>query len=203
MANRNSATATVEAPARTEPITLNPEDSRNVLAAWRPLHELLGARVESWDISADQEQIIANGLTFPANLGETPEKIVKDISGKDRRVALFPAYNYLQGKAPEAYSDSAAITLDMVQYWKGAVQEGTARAPEYLRNAAANYKKQHNFENKRGAKPRVIRLDKLDELNPEQIGKMDLKKLQALKALLENIKMDETSDETEAEAVNA
>lgn len=172
---------TVEAPAetRSHEINLSANEGRAALAAWQMLYHLFGARVKSWKI-VGTEGVEATGFSTFADYD--PETIVKDISSRTRRLELLTTYPWLMGEIPDHFTDAADITASTVQFYKGSVEDGSAKTPPYVKPAVANYKAANKLAKKRGPKAKVIRLDNLDSLDEaafENIPKEDLAVLQA------------------------
>src|ERR1041385_7347805 len=124
MAKTNTATKQ-ETPARSKSINLNPAQGQSALAAWRMLHWLYGAEVDQWVVTDDGVE--ATGFSTFAEYD--PETIIKDISSRNRRLLFLEAFPIVNGNEPKPYTDSAEITADQVQFYKGAVEEGSAKAP--------------------------------------------------------------------------
>jgi hypothetical protein len=167
------------------PVTtsLNPEQSNSILAAWQGVYNLFGGRAD-WKITDDG--IIAEN--FSVNPEFDAETIIKDLSGHNRRVALYPTVLYLNGTAPANFANPQEVTNFMVQYFRGSVEEGTSKAPEYVRKAAADYKVAAGIAVKRGPKPkRVIHLDNLSELDEAQLRDVSTEELDKLQDLIRSI----------------
>lgn len=172
MANRSTKAENTEdtapaAPANSEPMNLDPEQSKAALAAWRGLYHFFGARVSDWVIADDG--VIAEGFTV--NGQYDPTRLLNDISRRNRRVELFPAIKYLNGEEPEPFTDSQDMTNFMVSYFKGSVEENTSKSPEYVRSAVKAYKVEHNLKTRRGPRKKVIRLDSITPENVEEVLK--------------------------------
>jgi hypothetical protein len=152
-----------------------PDKGSAILAAWKGLYHLFGAR---GTFSVTNDGVLVNDLTCdPAyNL----DQIVEDISKHSRRLELVPTYFWVQGNAPDDFADVAEITAFMVQYFRGSVEDGTAKTPSYLKDAVASYKATRNLLKKRGPRRKVFRLDSLDDIDetmlkgisPESLAKL-------------------------------
>lgn len=183
MAKSNGATA---ATRRSTSINLTAEQGRNALAAWRGLYHLFGARVESpndFNVTPDGVEI----TNFSVSGDYDPEMIVRDISSRERRLDLLATYEILRGGTPEPFADAGEITAWQVQFYKGAVEEGSARTPAYVKQATANYKSANNLAKKRGPKPKVIRLNDLDNLDESALEGISSEALAKLQATIEHV----------------
>jgi hypothetical protein len=149
--------------------SLTPEESNNLLAAYRGLNEFLGCNVGDWEINWDKEEVTAKGVSF--NEGIDADQVIRDISLFPRKIDFFNGLRTVIGRVPQVpFSNSQEMTNFMVLYFKGAVEEGSFKAPLYLRNAVQEYKRTHGLELKRGPKPR--RVIRLDEIAPEDIAEI-------------------------------
>jgi hypothetical protein len=137
-----------------------PDKGTAILAAWQGLYHLFGARA-SFRVTKDG--------VFVDNLEADPkydmDQIVEDISKHNRRLELVPPIFWVQGEAPDDFEDVAAITAYMVQYFRGSVEENSAKTPTYLKDAVADYKADRNLLKKSGPKRKVFRLDSLDDID--------------------------------------
>src|SRR4029079_15794058 len=112
---------------------------------WRMLFHLYGAKVENWEIVP--EGVIAHGFSVFGNVD--PNQVIKDISGRTRRLDLITTFPWMNGQAPAPYADASEITADTVQFYKGAVEEGSAKTPGYVKTAVASYKSANSLAKKR------------------------------------------------------
>jgi hypothetical protein len=177
-----------QAQSRSETVATIVGDAAIALAAaWRGVFHFFGGRVDSWDILPVSDEhpeggLVANGFTVNGSLN--PDEVIRDISKRNRRLEFFPAYNYLVlGDTPPEYTDPQDMTNFMVQYLKGSVEEGTAKTPEYVRQAVADYKSAHGLRTRRGPKRRIIRLDALDQLDEATIANIPQDQMDAFLAL--------------------
>jgi len=165
-------------PARSDSIDVTGTDARALAAAWRGTYHFVGGRVDNWEIVPPSEdspvgELIAHG--FSVNGGLDPDRIISDISGRDRRLEFFPFYftatdpNYV----PLDYVNPQDMTNFLVQYLKGSMEEGTAKTPEYWRDGVAKYKAGLGIRTRRGPKRKVIRLDELDTLDASQLAEIE------------------------------
>lgn len=192
---KTTTTAEVQATTgRSASINLNEFQGRSALAAWKMLHHLYGAQVESWNPTASGVE--ATGFSVFENFD--PETIIKDISSRTRRLDLLETLPYLNGQAPAPYANAEEITADTVQFYKGAVEEGSAKSPAYVKGAVASYKAANALAKKRGPKAKTIRLDKLDDLDESILSNMDEADIAILQAALTRVA---TSKAAEAAAV--
>ncbi len=179
----NSDTDTMEVtPEYTDPINLNPEQSRSVLAAWKGIYHFFGGRVQNWAVTEDG--VVAEGFTVEKPY--EPEQIITDISNRTRRVELYPAIMWINGSAPDDFATSQEMTNFMVQYFRGSVEEGTAKAPAYVRQAVAEYKGTLGVKTRRGPKRKVFRLDNLSELDETMLKDVNTDELERLQALIKS-----------------
>lgn len=181
MAKNKGATEGAAAPARSESINLDENQGRNALAAWKMLFNLYGARVESWNRTA----IGVEATGFSVFGQYDPSTVIADISSRTRRLDYLTVAPWVEGQAPEPYTDAAEITADTVQFYKGAVEEGSAKSPPYTKTAVSAFKAAHSLAKKRGPKPRVIHLDDIENIDPATLENMDGGSIAKLQALLE------------------
>lgn len=163
---------TKETPARTEPVDLGGQDALGFAAAWQGLYHLFGARVESWDVNSDG--LVAHGVTVDSKYDL--DQIVRDINTKDRRPQLFPAVLSIVNPdiEPPHFESNLDITTYMVNFWKGSMGENSTKVPEYVRNAASEYKERMGTKTRRGPKPKSLNLRNVRELNVDTIKNADL-----------------------------
>jgi len=192
MAKGNTATEG-NTPARSKSINLDENQGRSALAAWRMIHWFYGAEVENWNVT--DNGVEATGFTTFADYD--PETIIKDISSRTRRLLLLETLPVLNGKEPKPYTDAGEITADQVQFYKGAVDEGSAKAPAYVKGAVANYKADNALAKKRGPKAKTIRLDKLDELDESILSNMESEDIAILQAALERVASTKATPQAE------
>lgn len=183
---------------RSASINLDESQGRSALAAWRMLHHLYGAQVEKW-IPTDNG-IEAQG--FSVFEGLDPNVIIKDISSRVRRLDYLTVNAWVNGQAPKHYADAGEITADTVQFYKGAVEEGSAKAPPYVKGAVQNYKAANALAKKRGPKAKTIRLDRLDDLDESILSNMEAEDIAILQAALNRVASTKapTAPATEATA---
>lgn len=167
---------------RTESLNYGPDKGGAILAAWRGLYWLFGARVDAFHVTP--EGILVEGLTMAGDYN--PSTIVEDISKKNRRLELVPTYFYVNGTPPEPFDISQEITQFMVQFFRGSVEENSSRAPQYLRKAAAEFKTSVGLKSKRGPKRKVIRVDQLENVDMEVLKQVPLDELEKFMETLRN-----------------
>lgn len=197
MARSNSATATAENVSAEATATDNTDSDSNededdgsiefsepmdvtdpklasaLLAAWRGVYHFFKGRVTpteefptGWEITADGN-VIAHGFKVASDYDA--DNILRDISGRDRRVDFGPAYLVVNGAVPEPYTEASEMTNFMVNYTKGS-ESGTSKTPEYVRKAVASYKAEIGLRGRRGRKRTIIRLDQISKLDPETLS---------------------------------
>lgn len=142
-----------------------PDKGTAILAAWQGLYHLFGAR-GSFRVTPDG--IFVDNLTVDPKYNA--DEIVEDISKHNRRLELIPAYFWANGEVPEDFTDVAKITAFMVQYFRGSVEENSAKTPTYLKDAVADYKATRSLLKKRGPKRKVFRLDSLEDIDEETLA---------------------------------
>jgi len=191
------AGAAADMPARSKSINLDETQGRSALAAWRMIHWLYGAEVEKWNPT--DNGVEATGFTTFADYD--PETVIKDISSRTRRLELLETLPILNGQAPKPYTEAGEITADQVQFYKGAVEEGSAKAPAYVKGAVAAYKLANALAKKRGPKAKTIRLDKLDELDENVLANMESGDIAILQAALERVANSRVPTTAATEAV--
>lgn len=177
MAPKNSAPATT----RSESIDVEGSKALALLGAWRGIYWFFEGRVNSWETVNPSEDnpeggVIARGFTIDAAKADV-NQLIDDISGKDRRVSIFPAKAYLDGAIPAPFTTAQEMTNFMVSNLKGSVEDGTAKTPAYVRTAVQDYKSDNGLKTRRGRKKSVIRLDnvKADDLkniSPENLQEL-------------------------------
>lgn len=199
MAKNSAAAAGTTVPDRSEAIDLDETQGRNALAAWRMLYHLYGARVDSWYPTATG--VAAKGFSVFGQYD--PNTIIADISSRTRRLDFLTVNPWVNGQTPTPYADAAEITADTVQFYKGAVEEGSAKSPAYTKTAVAAFKAAHSLAKKRGPKARTIRLDDIENIDPAALDNMDEVSIAKLQALLERAAAGKahTSPQVEAAAV--
>lgn len=198
MAKANTAVAGTNTPARSTSINLDETQGRNLLAAWRMIHWLYGGQVEKWNPTKDGVEVEG----FSVYEQYDPNTIITDISSRTRRLDLLECLPILNGEAPEPYTNAAEITADTVQFYKGAVEEGSAKSPKYTKDATALFKAEHDLAKKRGPKAKTIRLDKLDDLDETVFENMGDENIAILQAALERVAKSRVSS-PQVEAVSA
>jgi hypothetical protein len=164
---------------RTAPIDVTDNKLASaLLAAWRGIHHFFKGVVADWDVSPNGE-IIARGFQVASEYD--PETILRDISGRERRVEFGQAYRIVaNGDTPEPYTEPQDMTNFMVNFLKGSVEDGTAKTPEYVRTAVARYKADNGLKTRRGRKRTILRLDNLSEIDETTlrgVNPADLQKL--------------------------
>lgn len=176
-------------PTRSENISVGGSGANALMAAWQGIYHLFGGTVESWTITEDG--LAAEG--FSVALPYNPEQIVSDISHRDRQVPFFPSYNYFNGEEPAPFTDKAQVTQWLTQFMRGSVEEGTARAPAYARDAATSYKVANSLARKKGRPRKIIRLDNLDEVTPDMLEKLTPDALANLANIIEQAKASQAA----------
>src|ERR1035437_10164395 len=94
-----------EAPARSEPIDVTPEDGHSLAlaAAFDGLYHLFGVRVEKWLVTVDG--IFASAVTCYGQFDLN--QIITDVSRNVRRAQLWPTINWIMnGYEPEPFVNS-------------------------------------------------------------------------------------------------
>ncbi len=168
---------------RSASINLNENQGRSAFAAWRLMHEIFGARVEKW-VPTDKG---VEAIGFSVYGDYDPETVVQDISSRTRRLDFLTGIKWINGEEPEPYANAEEITADTVQFYKGAVEEGSAKSPAYVKTAVASYKTANALAKKRGPKARTIRLDQLDQLDEGVLANMEQEDIAILQAALERV----------------
>lgn len=185
--NENTSDENTE-PQRTASIDVGPEQAGNVIAAWRGIFHLFGGRAD--DISlTDEGEYLVKGFSVlePYN----PSTIVKDVSGRERRVDLAEGLRVLQGKEPPAFKESLEMTKWMQQYARTPGEDG--KSPTYVKDAIAAYKKANNFPGRRGRPKKVIRIENLGKLDAAVISQIDPKELANLKATIAQVEANRSA----------
>lgn len=168
----------------TEPQNYGPDKANAVLAAWQGLYHLFGARAVSFKVTA--EGVFVEGLTIWSEYNLS--QIVEDINKRDRRLDLIELYPIVQGENPPDFESSQEITLFMVQFFRGSVEDNSSKSPQYLRKAAADYKRTIGLQAKRGPKRKIFRLDNLDAIDPTMLKDVDSADLDHLMAAIREAK---------------
>ena len=175
---------------RTEALFLSGSTANNILAAWRGLYHLFGARVEEWVVT--QDGVFVNGLTFDADIVADPDQILDDLCFRDgkeikRDLPLVPSYLYVNGNEPEIFADAGSMTLWMAKFFRGAGEGDSTRSPEYVKKAIAAYKNNHNMKTRKGRMPKKIEVQALGSIDPSILATIDAQELERLKTTLENV----------------
>ena len=167
---------------RSAPMTVGIENGAGnaVLAAWQGIYHLFGGR-GTFTITLDG--VIVENFTVDAKYD--PAQIVADISHRNRRLDLVPTYLWVQGQAPEPFADAKEMTAFMVQYFRGSVEEGSSRAPRYVRDAVANFKTENSLAKRRGPRKKIYRLENLSEIDETSLVGVNPEALAALRATIE------------------
>lgn len=186
MATKNTATAN-----RTDPIDVDGNRALALLGAWQGVYHFFDGRVEKWDYIAPTEDnpdggVIAHGFTIDSTKAN-PEDLLSDISNRDRRVNIFPAYAYMQGETPAPFTTPQQMTNFMVSNLKGSVEESTAKTPAYVRTAVQNYKASNGLKTRRGRRKTVIKLDLVDGISPQELQNISPEGLQKLLAAIQEV----------------
>lgn len=181
---KKAETTAVSSPSRSNSIDLDATQGRSALAAWKMLTHLFGARVEKWG-DPTPDGIEAFGFSVYGDYN--PETVIKDISSRNRRLDLLTTYGWLKGNAPDHYTDAAEITADTVQFYKGSVDEGSAKSPAYVKTAVAAYKAANHLAKKRGPKAKIIHLDKLSDFDESVLQTLDSEDISLLQAALTRV----------------
>lgn len=171
---------------RTTPVTLTPvEGGNNVLAAWQGLYNLFGAQAERFDIT--HEGVVVVDLTFDGQYD--PDRIIYDISGRNRHVPLVPSWFYLQGENPEPFTDPLDMTKWMAQYFRREKGAGSdeSKSPQYVKDAIAAYKKEHNFPGRKGRKKTTVKIEELGEIEESLLAGVSVEELTKLRAKVNSI----------------
>lgn len=183
------AKSAVETPEQSDMSTsqgrnFSPLDGGNaILAAWRGLYHIFGARVNSFVVTEDG--VFVNGLTM--NDQYDIDTVVGDIGAsknRNRRLELIPNYFYVNGEEPQPFNDSAEITAWLVATFRGSIDDSSTKSPAYARKAVADFKKAQNLYKQRGPKRKVIRLDNLKELDESVLLNIDIDDLLAFQTLI-------------------
>lgn len=164
MAAKTSQTQDAVAdPVRTEPIEVtNSEQALSLLAAWRGVFNFFKGQVTSWGLN-DDGTVVAHGFSVEAPYDA--ETILRDISGRDRRIDFPSALKVFQGGDPDPYTDPSDMQNFMVNFSKGSADTGTSKTPEYVRKAVASYKLEIGLPGRRGRKRSILRLDNINDLD--------------------------------------
>lgn len=172
---------------RSESINLPDNLGRSALAAWPLVHEIFGGRVEKWNPT--DEGVEAIGFSVYGDLGVDPETVVKDISSRTRRLDFLTVNKWVNGQEPNPYTSAEEITADTVQFYKGAVEEGSAKSPAYVKQAVAAYKSANALAKKRGPKAKTIRLDLIgsEDFDESILSNMESEDIAILQAALERV----------------
>lgn len=184
MARSQAATASEPSTGRSNPIDLTPAESRSILAGWQGIYHLFGGRWEK--ITTDEGNVTIKG--FSTYEKYDPRTLVKDTSGRERRLDFAKIYPYIMGNEPAPFESAEEMTAFLVQFFRGSVEEGTSRSPKYAKEAVQEYKIANGLYKKKGPRPKfkgVISLDNLDTFDPEQLADVDPKKIEALQSVLE------------------
>lgn len=176
---------------RSQTITVTTEDGAGnaVLAAWQGIYHLFGGRA-NFEITPDG--VIVSDFSVDGKYD--PEQIVRDISHRNRRLDLIPTYRWVQGEAPEAFTDAKEMTQFMVQYFRSAVEEGSSRSPRYVRDAVQTFKANHNLAKKRGPRKKIFRVDNLSELDASALVGVNASELAKLKEAVERALATQSSN---------
>lgn len=175
-------------PARTDAIDVtDPGAAKALAAAWQGIEQFFGGQVAEWRVlpGTDDEPdgvINALGFSIEATHEVSPETLVADLGGRDRRLSFLPFYNYLNGMHSPEFSDPQEMTNWGTLYLKGSVESGTSKVPAYARNAITAYKTAHGIETRRGPRRRVVRLDAINSIDPKEIPADQVDALLALAA---------------------
>lgn len=180
------------APARSETVEVTDQaQSRALAAAWDGVYHFFGGRVENWELIPPTDEnpdgeLIAHGFSVNGNLD--PNQILSDIGKRNRRLEMLPNYFYLfDNVTPPEFTEAQDMTNFMVQYLKGSVEAGTAKTPEYVRNAVAEYKAQRGLTTRRGPRRKIIRLDELASIDASQLRAIPQDQLEAFLRLAQGI----------------
>lgn len=193
MAKGKATEAVNTTASRSESIDLDEIQGRNALAAWKMLYNLYGARVDSW---GDPTSTGISAKGFSTFSQYDPNTVIADISSRTRRLDFLTVSPWVNGEAPTPYTDASEITADTVQFYKGAVEEGSAKSPKYVKDATAAFKAANDLTKKRGPKPKSIRLDNMDDLNDEVFEQMDPENIAILQAALERVAKAKANPQT-------
>lgn len=189
MSSRRVKAETIPTPQVMESSSLivAPNEGGNaIFSGWRFLFQVLGARVQKFELS--DEGITVKGLTFPEQYNA--EQIVNDISRRgdkilNPRTTLLPGYYWLSGLDPLPYTSSDDLTVDLTKLFHGAnTIDGKGRSPEYAKNAVANYKAVQGFAVPRGRPRKMIAIAQIGELNEAVLKDVDPEEIAKLKETL-------------------
>lgn len=186
MATKNSAQT------RSDTIEVtNLDQAKALAAAWDGIYHFFGGRVDSWELLPPSDDnpnggIVAHG--FSVNNTIDPHQVISDIGKRNRRLEMFPNYFWLFGGiTPPDFTEAQDMTNFMVQYLKGSVEEGTAKTPEYVRNAVSQYKADAGLRTRRGPKRKIIRLDNLSDIDASQLSEIPEDQLAQFLALAQSV----------------
>lgn len=179
---------------RTDAIDVtDPDQARALAAAWDGIYHFFGGRVAEWVMLPPSEDnpiggLVANGFSVSTDLTVGPEKVLEDIGKRNRRLEMFPNYFWLFGNVtPPEFTNPQDMTNFMVQYLKGSVEEGTAKTPEYVRNAVSAYKAAAGLRTRRGPRRKIIRLDEIGKIDQNQLAEIPEDQLNAFLELAQGI----------------
>lgn len=167
---------------RTEPIDVTDSNQAlSLLAAWQGVYNFFKGRVLKWIQDPDTGNVSAMGFTVDAQYD--PQRILSDISGRDRRIDFPTALRYFNGVEPDPYENPNDMTNFTVNFTKGSVEGGTAKTPQYVRDAVTRYKAEIGLKSRRGRKRTILRLDDINSLDADALIGTDPEQLDRLIAL--------------------
>ena len=179
------------APARTDSIDVGPDKGGNLVAAWRGIFHLFGGRAEGFDMVDGGIAVRGFSVVEPYN----PSTVLKDVSGRDRRVDLADGLPVIQGKEPAPFTESLEMTKWMQQYTRTPGEDG--KSPQYVKDAISEYKKAHGFPGRRGRPKKVIRIENLGKLDAAQLAQVNDSEIAALIATLNQVQTQRAGETTE------
>jgi hypothetical protein len=185
--------------SRRRPTILEPEAGGNaVIVAWRGLYHIFGARADSFEVTPTGVRI--TNLKFPDKYDSAT--IIRDLSVRNdkvirRRLDLIPLYFWINGEAPEPFHSALEMTAWMVANLKGA-GEDEGRSPKYAKDAINEYKIENGMYVPRGRPRKTFSLEKLGELNAAALSDVEESELEALKAKLDSVLSEKTTEPVEA-----
>lgn len=172
--NESEDTMAENTQERSESIDVGPEQGGNLLAAWRGVFHLLGGRAE-FELVTGQGIVARN---FSVNAKYNPNSVVRDVSGRDRRVDLIDSLPVLQGQEPPAFTEALEMTKWMQQYFRKPGEDG--KSPQYIKDAIAEYKAANGFPGRRGRPKKIVRIENLATLDPSILAQLKGAELDSL-----------------------
>jgi hypothetical protein len=153
--SNNNSQSNEQANKRSQSIDVGPDLAPALAAGYDGLFYLFGARVENWEVTP--EGLFAHGYTVDEKYSDVQERVLHDIAMRVRRPQLMPTILWINGIEPQPFPSNQAITTFLVQFFKGSVEEGTSKVPEYARKAAEAYRaSQPGTYTRKGPKPKGL-----------------------------------------------